>query len=228
MGENKRSSSPHFNPVRGQRRLSPWRRQPPRATAGVRPSQGEGRGIGQCGRPHSLNFHSWRHMGQCCCTCCAFSHLRMQCMWKQCEHWPHTSGQSSPGTLPARGTRGPVSRREHRTSPMEEACPGWPQGSERTGIWKETTDSAKQPPLHEPLQRPPGLLPPPCGSSAARRALAGPEPPPTGLPGPGPICRHTAALPFGTRDAKKVTSVCQGACTGDPPLSGKPFLFKVR
>lgn len=20
-------------------------------------------------------------------------------MWKQCEHWPHTSGQSSPGTL---------------------------------------------------------------------------------------------------------------------------------
>lgn len=41
MGENKRSSSPHFNPVRGQRRLSPWRRQPPRATAGVRPSQGE-------------------------------------------------------------------------------------------------------------------------------------------------------------------------------------------
>lgn len=56
------------------------------------------------GRPaHSLNFHSWRHMGQCCCTCCAFSHLRMQCMWKQCEHWPHTRGQSSPGTLPARG-----------------------------------------------------------------------------------------------------------------------------
>lgn len=52
---------------------------------------------------HSLNFHSCRHMGQCCCTCCAFSHFRMQCMWKQCEHWPHTSGQSSPGTLPARG-----------------------------------------------------------------------------------------------------------------------------
>lgn len=52
-------------------------------------------------RPHSRNFHSWRHMGQCCCTCCEFSHLRMQCMWKQCEHCPHTNGQSSPGTLPA-------------------------------------------------------------------------------------------------------------------------------
>lgn len=77
----------------------------------------QGRGTGQRGRPHSLNFHSWRHMGQCCCTCCAFSHLRMQCMWKQCEHWPHTSGQSSPGTLPAGGTRGPVSHPEHRTSP---------------------------------------------------------------------------------------------------------------
>lgn len=25
-------------------------------------------------------------------------------MWKQCEHWPHTSGQSSPGTLPAART----------------------------------------------------------------------------------------------------------------------------
>lgn len=24
-------------------------------------------------------------------------------MWKQCEHWPHTSGQSSPGTLPVKG-----------------------------------------------------------------------------------------------------------------------------
>lgn len=38
-------------------------------------------------------------MGQCCCTCCAFSHLRMQCIWKQWEHCPHTRGQSSPGTL---------------------------------------------------------------------------------------------------------------------------------
>lgn len=24
-------------------------------------------------------------------------------MWKQWEHWPHTRGQSSPGTLPAGG-----------------------------------------------------------------------------------------------------------------------------
>lgn len=50
---------------------------------------------------HSLNFHSWRHIGHCCWTCCEFNHFRMQCMWKQCEHWPQTSGQSSPGTLPA-------------------------------------------------------------------------------------------------------------------------------
>lgn len=52
-----------------------------------------------------MNFHSWRHMGQCCCTCCECSHFRMQCMWKQCEHCPHTSGQSSPGTLPAARTQ---------------------------------------------------------------------------------------------------------------------------
>lgn len=48
---------------------------------------------------HSLNFHSCRHMGHCCWTCCEFSHFKMQCMWKQWEHWPQTSGQSSPGTL---------------------------------------------------------------------------------------------------------------------------------
>lgn len=58
---------------------------------------------GWAGAPHSLKRHSWRHMGQCCWTCCALSHLRMQCMWKQCEHWPHTRGQSSPGTLPVEG-----------------------------------------------------------------------------------------------------------------------------
>lgn len=80
--------------------------------------------------------------------------------------------------------------------------------------------------LHEPLQRPPGLLRS-MGAQQHEELWPGLNPP-TGLPGPGPICRHTAALPFGTRDAKKVTSVCQGACTGDPPLSGKPFLFKVR
>lgn len=42
------------------------------------------------GRPppqdHSLNFHSCRHMGHCCWTCCEFSHFKMQCMWKQWEH----------------------------------------------------------------------------------------------------------------------------------------------
>ena len=50
---------------------------------------------------HSLNFHSCRHIGHCCWTCWELSHLRMQCIWKQWEHWPQTSGQSSPGTLPA-------------------------------------------------------------------------------------------------------------------------------
>ncbi|KAK4811963.1 hypothetical protein QYF61_022959 [Mycteria americana] len=58
-------------------------------------------------------------MGQCCWTCCEFSHLRMQCMWKQCEHCPHTSGQSSPGTLPAARTG-----RQARPGP---ARPGGPQ-----------------------------------------------------------------------------------------------------
>lgn len=29
---------------------------------------------------HSLNFHSCLHMGHCCCTCCEFSHFKMQCM----------------------------------------------------------------------------------------------------------------------------------------------------
>lgn len=57
-----------------------------------------------------LNFHSWRHMGHCWLTGCDCSHLTMQCMWKQCEHWPQTSGQSSPGSLqsgqqPSKGIR---------------------------------------------------------------------------------------------------------------------------
>lgn len=221
MGENKRSSSPHFNPVRAQRRLSPWRTQPPRATVGTRPSQGEGRGIRQHGWPHSLNFHSCRHMGQCCCTCCAFSHLRMQCMWKQCEHWPHTSGQSSPGTLPVGGTRGPVSHPEHRTSAMGEACPGWPQGSEKTGIRKETTDSAEQLPLHEPLQRPPGLLPPPCGSSSRgaqqqEELWPGPNPHPLASRGLGPsadtlqLCHLAPVMP--TRLHQCVKAPAQVTC----------------
>lgn len=68
-------------------------------------------------RRHSRNFHSWRHMGQCCCTCCEFSHLRMQCMWKQCEHCPHTNGQSSPGTLPA-------ARTHRQPRPARRAAPG--------------------------------------------------------------------------------------------------------
>lgn len=48
--------------------------------------------------PHylSLNFHVWRHIGHCWLAC-ELSHLTMQCMWKQCEQDPHTSGQSSPG-----------------------------------------------------------------------------------------------------------------------------------
>ena len=39
---------------------------------------------------YSLNFHSWRHIGQRRLACCEFSHFMMQWMWKQCEHWPHT------------------------------------------------------------------------------------------------------------------------------------------
>lgn len=38
-------------------------------------------------------------MGHCCCTDWLFSHFIMQWMWKQCEHWPQTNGQSSPGNL---------------------------------------------------------------------------------------------------------------------------------
>lgn len=39
---------------------------------------------------HSLNFHSCRHIGQGWWTCWEFSHLTIQWMWKQWEHWPHT------------------------------------------------------------------------------------------------------------------------------------------
>lgn len=45
-----------------------------------------------------LNFQLWRHMGHCLFNGCRFSHLTMQCMWKQWEQTPHTSGQSSPGS----------------------------------------------------------------------------------------------------------------------------------
>lgn len=45
-----------------------------------------------------LNFQACRHMGHCLFIGCKFSHLTMQCMWKQCEHTPHTSGQPSPGS----------------------------------------------------------------------------------------------------------------------------------
>lgn len=57
-----------------------------------------------------LNFQLCRHMGHCWLTVCDWSHLTMQCMWKQCEHWPQTNGQSSPGNLqsgqqPSKGIR---------------------------------------------------------------------------------------------------------------------------
>lgn len=39
---------------------------------------------------HSLNFHSCLHIGHCWWIGCEFNHLRMQCMWKTCEHCPHT------------------------------------------------------------------------------------------------------------------------------------------
>jgi len=47
---------------------------------------------------YSLNFHSCLHIGHCCCAW-VFNHFIMQCIWKQCEHWPQTKGQSSPGNL---------------------------------------------------------------------------------------------------------------------------------
>lgn len=39
---------------------------------------------------YSLNFHSWRHIGQRWLVCWECNHFMMQCMWKQCEHWPQT------------------------------------------------------------------------------------------------------------------------------------------
>lgn len=45
-----------------------------------------------------LNFQACRHMGHCLFIGCRFSHLTMQCIWKQCEQTPHTNGQSSPGS----------------------------------------------------------------------------------------------------------------------------------
>lgn len=45
-----------------------------------------------------LNFQSCLHIGHCCCGC-EWSHFTIQWMWKQCEHAPQTSGQSSPGSL---------------------------------------------------------------------------------------------------------------------------------
>lgn len=39
---------------------------------------------------HSLNCHSCLHMGHSCCVGWEFSHFNIQCMWKTCEHWPHT------------------------------------------------------------------------------------------------------------------------------------------
>jgi len=38
-------------------------------------------------------------MGHCCWADWELSHFIIQWMWKQCEHWPHTRGQSSPGHL---------------------------------------------------------------------------------------------------------------------------------
>ncbi|EPQ18577.1 hypothetical protein D623_10007381 [Myotis brandtii] len=97
-------------------------------------------------------------MGQCCCTCCAFSHLRMQCMWKQWEHWPHTSGQSSPGTLPAgtgevRSHRARGSRRGRGRDPrtLGVGAQGGQGLSEKT-IAGVTPDSVGRHPRVSPTQ----------------------------------------------------------------------------
>lgn len=47
----------------------------------------------------SLNFQACLHIGHCWVRTCEFSHLTMQCMWKQCVQDPQTSGQSSPGSV---------------------------------------------------------------------------------------------------------------------------------
>lgn len=47
----------------------------------------------------------------------------MQCMWKQCEHWPHTSGQSSPGTLPAGGREGGAASHPEHGASWERGVP---------------------------------------------------------------------------------------------------------
>lgn len=59
-------------------------------------------------------------------------------MWKQCEHWPHTSGQSSPGTLPVEGpaqslqlTQG--AQAPHPKPPLKARLPA-PGQSRRQGL----------------------------------------------------------------------------------------------
>lgn len=47
----------------------------------------------------SLNFQACLHIGHCWVKTCEFSHLTMQCMWKQWVQAPQTSGQSSPGRV---------------------------------------------------------------------------------------------------------------------------------
>lgn len=49
--------------------------------------------------PYSLNCHSLRHMGQCACDVCEFTHFKMQWRWNAWLHAPQISGQSSPGSL---------------------------------------------------------------------------------------------------------------------------------
>lgn len=48
-------------------------------------------------------------------------------MWKQCEHCPHTSGQSSPGTLPAARTACQARPGPGRRSGGGAAAPGPPR-----------------------------------------------------------------------------------------------------
>lgn len=48
---------------------------------------------------YSLNCHSLRHMGQCACDVCEFTHFKMQWRWNAWLHAPQISGQSSPGSL---------------------------------------------------------------------------------------------------------------------------------
>lgn len=134
-------------------------------------------------------------------------------MWKQCEHWPHTKGQSSPGTLPAGGgesTR-PVTQGSPRTgqrwgagplgvrhlpspsSPRAPVCRAShascfrkDRNQEREhSVWCAHTYTCTHTHTHTGPQAQPSLCPPLRGGwSAAGGGRAEPTVPASQVPGP--------------------------------------------